>query len=446
MFSRTKGRSIRRRAGAWWGECCDRGGQVQVEGVEQGDGAQDVPLVGGEVGEGAGDQGGEVVVEVGGVRGSAGAADFEEPHHRQIEVERKPVGAFGDGVADLGADERLSVAGQAAGEVVVAVLGGEVTDEDLLAGSVRCPGGRDGSRQGQARPGTRSGVVELSLQGRVGPLEAGAAGDDEEAVGHQPHHSLDEALQVAVRPVADVLEGVEEDDRRHRLVGRQPGELVGQQVGVEGQRLEVRVGVQQVREACAAGERAYRLAPLAQRGREGGDDLADGCADGSGQQQCLGDVGECGLHLLAHRFAEPAREAAAVQVLLQALAGVLGLPVAAQGDVEGRQGPAQVGERGADGEDDVLEGQHHPSERGDVVQLGTVLRQSGQQLAVHGRRRSAASASNACTGRRRGRARPAPMGRSRGRRPAPTRRPDPVPPVRRPGPARRSRCRGPPGS
>ncbi|WP_435243608.1 hypothetical protein [Streptomyces cucumeris] len=46
------------------------------------------------------------------------------------------------------------------------------------------------------------GRPELALEGDVGPLQAGAAGDDEEAVRQQPHHPLDEALQVAVRAVA----------------------------------------------------------------------------------------------------------------------------------------------------------------------------------------------------------------------------------------------------
>lgn len=55
------------------GEACGVGGQVQVEGIEQAGAAQDVPLVGGEVGEGAGDEGGEGVVEVGRGGGSPGS-------------------------------------------------------------------------------------------------------------------------------------------------------------------------------------------------------------------------------------------------------------------------------------------------------------------------------------------------------------------------------------
>jgi hypothetical protein len=88
-----------------------------------------VPPGRGEVGEGAGDQGGEVVVEVGRGGVAAGAA-IEEPHHRQVEVERQAVGAAGDDLADLLADKRFAVAGEPAGEVVVTVLGGEVAFTD----------------------------------------------------------------------------------------------------------------------------------------------------------------------------------------------------------------------------------------------------------------------------------------------------------------------------
>ncbi len=67
------GRGLVRQAGGG-------GGEGEVEGVQQADGAQDVPLVVGEVGEGAGDQGAEVVVEVGGDRlaGTADLSDFVE--------------------------------------------------------------------------------------------------------------------------------------------------------------------------------------------------------------------------------------------------------------------------------------------------------------------------------------------------------------------------------
>ncbi|GHA70024.1 MULTISPECIES: hypothetical protein [Streptomyces] len=79
-------------------------------------------FVGGEVGQGAGDQGTEVVIEVGRDR-LAGAADLQEAEHRQVEVEGQAVGAVGDDLADLAAGERLAVVGEPTGEVVVAVLG-----------------------------------------------------------------------------------------------------------------------------------------------------------------------------------------------------------------------------------------------------------------------------------------------------------------------------------
>ncbi|GHB78163.1 hypothetical protein GCM10010377_80460 [Streptomyces viridiviolaceus] len=104
------------------GQARGRGGEGEVECVQQADGAQDVPFVRGEVGQGAGDQGGEVVVEVGGGRLPAGAADLEEPHHRQVQVERQAVRPARDDLPDLAADEGLAVAGEPAGEVVVAVL------------------------------------------------------------------------------------------------------------------------------------------------------------------------------------------------------------------------------------------------------------------------------------------------------------------------------------
>ena len=54
------------------------GRQGEIESVKKADRAQDVPLVGGEVGQGAGDEGREVVVEVGRLRGAAGAPDLQE--------------------------------------------------------------------------------------------------------------------------------------------------------------------------------------------------------------------------------------------------------------------------------------------------------------------------------------------------------------------------------
>ncbi|MEU7039099.1 hypothetical protein ABZ958_36370 [Streptomyces sp. NPDC046237] len=69
----------------------------------------------------------------------------------------------------------------------------------------------------------------------------------------------------------------------------------------------------------------------------------------------MGDVCESGLQLLRHRLPEPGGQAAALQVLLQGFARVLVLPVAAQGQVEGRKRAAEVGERCPDGERQVLE-------------------------------------------------------------------------------------------
>jgi hypothetical protein len=60
------------------------------------------------------------VVEVGGDR-LACAADLQEAQNGQVEVQEQSVGPAGDDLADLAADERLSVAGEPAGEVVVAL-------------------------------------------------------------------------------------------------------------------------------------------------------------------------------------------------------------------------------------------------------------------------------------------------------------------------------------
>ncbi|MFD9602671.1 hypothetical protein [Streptomyces sp. NPDC059970] len=138
------------------------------------------------------------------------------------------------------------------------------------------PGARAGNRLlGQAGPDGGAGVVELALQGGVGPLEAAAAGDDEERDRHQP-------FQVAVGPVAGVLEGVQQDHGHHGFLGRDPGELPGEQVRVVRLGVDVRLGVQEVREQGAAGQGAYGLAAFAQRGGQGASELADGAADGPG--------------------------------------------------------------------------------------------------------------------------------------------------------------------
>ncbi|MEH0416156.1 hypothetical protein [Streptomyces sp. B21-083] len=128
-------------------------------------------------------------------------------------------------------------------------------------------------------------VVELPLQGGVGPLQPGAAGDHPEGVRQQPHRPLDQPFQVAAGAVADVLERVQQHDRNGLLAVGEAGELPGQQVGVEGEGVQVGFGLEQVR----------GLASLAQCADEGAGDLADGRADGAGQHECPGDLGECGL-------------------------------------------------------------------------------------------------------------------------------------------------------
>ncbi len=106
----------------------------------------------------------------------------------------------------------------------------------------------------------------------------------------------------------------------------------------------------------AGGQRPHGLPAFAQRGGQGAGEGADRGADGAGQQQGLGDIREHGLHLLRQSLPEPGSQSAAVQVLLQALARVLVLPVPLQGDVEGGQRPAQVRGKGeAQGQDDALE-------------------------------------------------------------------------------------------
>ncbi|MEU2956707.1 hypothetical protein [Streptomyces xanthochromogenes] len=220
------------------GEAGSLGGQVQVKGVEERCRAQQVPLLRGEVGQDAGQQGGEGVVEVLG-EGFAGTADFQEAADREVQVQGEPVGAGGD----RGADEGLAAVDEAAGEVVVAVLGGEVTDQVLAAaGPV-----------GQAGPGSGSGPVELPVQGGIGPRQAGAATDDEVHVGKEPHQALQEAFEVAVA-VGGVLEGVQQHHRRDPRLHGHVRQIPGQQVQIVGQGLEVGGGLQQGRGPRGAGQ------------------------------------------------------------------------------------------------------------------------------------------------------------------------------------------------
>jgi hypothetical protein len=120
-----------------------------------------VPLVGGQVADGAGDQGWEFA-EVVRLWGPAAAPDLQEPHDGQVEVEGQAVGPVGDGAAHLGADQRLPALGQAAGEMGIAVLGGEVADQDLPYGGAALGAGA-GQACGEVGPGGGAGPVELSL-------------------------------------------------------------------------------------------------------------------------------------------------------------------------------------------------------------------------------------------------------------------------------------------
>lgn len=343
--------------GAFLGEAGGPGGEGDVEGVQQAHRAKDVPFVGGEVGQGAGDQGGEVVVEVGRLRGAAAAAQLEEPGDGQIEVQGQAVRAGGDDLPDVLADQGLAVAGEAPGEVVVAVLGGEVADQHLpyRAGVGRGGTGCRHGGVGESGPGGGAGVVELALQRWLGPLQAGAPRDHPEGVRQKPHRPLDQPLQVAAGAVADVLERVQQDDRHHLLALGEAGELPRQQVRIEGQGVQVGFGLQQVRQPGTARQGPYGLAAFAQRADEGAGDLADDRADRAGQHERLSDVGERGLHLLRQRLPEPGAQPGAAQVLLQRFAGVVGLSVAAQRQIEGGQRAPDPGEGGPDRQHDLLE-------------------------------------------------------------------------------------------
>ena len=109
-----------------------------------------MPFVGSEVGQDVGDACREGVVEVGRLWGAAGASQLQEPGDRQIDVQREAVTPCADHASDGFADQGLAVAGEAAGEVVVAVLGGEVTDQDLPSPAAGAGGA--GSRDGEGRP------------------------------------------------------------------------------------------------------------------------------------------------------------------------------------------------------------------------------------------------------------------------------------------------------
>ena len=92
---------------------------------------------------------------------------------------------------------------------------------------------------------------------------------------------------------------------------------------IEGQCVQVRLCLEEVGKPSTAGQRPYRLTALAQGPHQRAGHLADRGADGARQEQRLGDVAERALHLLRQPLAEPARQAAAAQVLLQRFAGVI---------------------------------------------------------------------------------------------------------------------------
>ncbi|WP_411086857.1 hypothetical protein [Streptomyces sp. 061-3] len=187
------------------------GGQFDREGIQQADGTQYAAYVRGEVTERTRDKGGEVEVELAGGRGAVVAAvEVEEPHDRQVQVERRTVGVRGDQVAGAVVHQRSPGDGQPLAQVDLAVLRREVADRVLT----RFLGGA----ADQQRPALRGGPVELAFEFGVVPLEPVGAGDDEEGVRHEPHHALDQPLQIAVYAVADILEGVQQNNEVSRFL------------------------------------------------------------------------------------------------------------------------------------------------------------------------------------------------------------------------------------
>ncbi|MGO4418859.1 hypothetical protein AB4Z54_08885 [Streptomyces sp. MCAF7] len=87
------------------------------------------------------------------------AADLQEPHHRPVEVEGQAGRAAGDDLTHGRVDEGLAVAGDAAGGVVVAVLGEKspiISCRPSPAGNVVRAGGVSwATRPGQASPQDR---------------------------------------------------------------------------------------------------------------------------------------------------------------------------------------------------------------------------------------------------------------------------------------------------
>lgn len=95
---------------------------------------------------------------------------------------------------------------------------------------------------------------------------------------------------------------------------------------------------------------------FAQRPHQRPGELSDRGAEHPGQCQALGDLAEGRLHLLRKCRAEAGRQAVTAQVLLQRLARMLVVPVAAQRDVESGHGLTDRGRDGKpDRDDDALE-------------------------------------------------------------------------------------------
>lgn len=125
---------------------------------------------------------------------------------------------------------------------------------------------------------------------------------------------------------------------------------------VVGQRLQVGGGFQQGCGPGGAGEGLGAGVPVAQGLDERAGELSGRGADKAGQGQGGGDFTDAGLQLLGQHLGEAARQAGPPDVLVQRLTGVDGLPVVAQGHVEGWQCAADgAGECEADRQDDPLE-------------------------------------------------------------------------------------------
>ncbi|MCX5346083.1 hypothetical protein [Streptomyces atratus] len=221
-----------------------------------------------EVRQRAGEQGREGAVEVGRGGSAAGATDLQVAGDGEVEVEGQAVGPGGDRCPDVSVDEGPALDSEPLGEMGLAVLGRQVSDQVLASGVFTGTGRGDGPGGPQSGPGDGAGPVELSVEARVGPLQAAAPGEDEERAGHEPDQPLQEPLKVAVA-VRGVLEGVQQDHRRHRLLRGQPAQVPGQKMRVVRQGFQVRGGLQQGRGPCGARKGLGALVAFAQCGDQG---------------------------------------------------------------------------------------------------------------------------------------------------------------------------------